>query len=91
MPKKQKKPSQTVSEASPQREIVLSPLFELKDPRYKVRYAEMTEEEIQQAARQLVELCLDAYEREHGHLPPPPSEQEFHRVWDEVMKKERKS
>ena len=51
----------------------------------------MTEEEIQQAARQLVELCLDAYEREHGHLPPPPSEQEFHRVWDEVMKKERKS
>jgi hypothetical protein len=83
MPSRKKKSEPAAQEG--QREIVLSPLFELKDPRYKVRYAEMSEEEMKQAARQLAELCLDAYEREHGPLPPPPSDKEFHRLWNKYL------
>jgi hypothetical protein len=66
--------------------IVLSPLFEIKDPRYKVKYAKMTKEEMKNCARQYATLVLDAVEREFGVLPPPPSEEEFHRLWNEIVK-----
>ncbi|MDO8468510.1 MAG: hypothetical protein Q7S29_02010 [Candidatus Peribacter sp.] len=86
MAKNQRK-SRKALDNSQQREIVLSPLFELKDPRYKVRHASMTEEETNELARNWVRLCLDAYEKEHGPLPPPPSEEKFHRIWKEVFGK----
>ncbi len=85
MPSRKRKPAQVSSKG--QHEIVLSPLFEMKDPRYKAKYAEMTEEEMKAAARQYAELILDAVEKEFGYLPTPPSEEEFHRLWNEVMKK----
>lgn len=69
-----------------QREIVLSPLFELKDPRYKVKYAKMSEAEMRGAARHLAEIVLDAVEKKLGKLPPPPSEKEFHRLWNKLAK-----
>lgn len=47
----------------------------------------MSEEEMKEAARLYAEIILDAVERKMGGLPPPPSEEEFHRLWEEhVMK-----
>ncbi len=45
---------------------------------------QLSEEE---TARQLAELILDMFVEEHGSLPAPPSEEEFHRMWDEAVKK----
>ncbi len=54
--------------------------------KYKVRYIPMTEEEERQWAHDYAKLCLDMYEEKYGPLPPPPSEEEFNRMWDKVMK-----
>jgi hypothetical protein len=48
-------------------------------------WEQMTEDEQKQWARTYVELCLDCYEKEYGQLPPFPGEEEFHRLWDEIM------
>jgi len=87
MPSRKRKSEPVTQEG--QHEIVLSPLFELKDPKYKVRYAQMTEEEMKAAARQYAELILDAVERELGYLPAPPSEEEFHRLWNKYVTKKK--
>ena len=51
-----------------------------------VKYISMTEEEMKDWARQYANIVLDAVEREFGSLPTPPSEEEFHRLWNEIAK-----
>ncbi len=41
----------------------------------------------EETARQLAELILDMFVEEYGYLPAPPSEEEFHRIWEETMSK----
>jgi len=50
-----------------------------------ISVAEMTEEDKHEWCRQYAKLILDMYEKEHGPLPAPPSEEEFHRMWKKVM------
>jgi hypothetical protein len=54
---------------------------------FPVGWEQMTEEQQKDWARQFATLILDAAEREFGGLPPPPSDEEFHRLWDKYVTK----
>ncbi len=61
------------------------------EQRFKVKHLPMAEEDQRQWARQYAKIVLDIVEKKFGRLPPPPSDEEFHRLWDEIVKSERPS